>query len=155
MKLEISDLLALSKVDVETMTLPMTGEVLADPGSRQRLINAKLIEPGGVVTAKGVDAINSVRRRESVLKKGIPFSDRFEKDWRRILKENAHPWFFIVIGTDQIVTNGEMLFVGMPEPIMHATRGDPELKAIVIDVIQRCGSKDMKRLWPHSYQAFH
>lgn len=154
MSLKIADLAALSKVDIEKMVLPMTGDVFTDPTSRERLVEEGLIEPGGVVTAKGAKAIISVKKRESELKKGIPFYDAVYREPRRLFQENNQPWFFILLGKDQIVTNGEMLFVGIPEPALHASRGDPDLKTTVLDVIKQCGTKVMKQLWPHSYQSF-
>lgn len=149
------DLVALSKADEKERTIDMNSrEVFVDPMSRERLLEAGFIVPGGKVTDAGMEALVKIRKREEELRKGIACVERKGRDSKRALRESPAPWFFAVLGKDQVVTNGEILLVGNPDPDMHATRAKDELKKEIPDVIRRSGRGVFKQVWPHSYQAF-
>jgi len=155
MGLKLTDLIALAKADEKARTISISSrEVFQDPSSRERLIAEGLITEKGEVTDAGMSAIRSIRKKEEALKKGIPLSERNNRDAKRLCRESTEQWLFVMLGKDQIVTNGELLFVGKPEPAMRATRGDDDLRRKIPEVIKQCGKGGFKQLWPHSYQAF-
>ncbi len=152
--LRLSDLIVLSRTNDEERKLDINSrEVMTDPQSRERLIEEGMIEPGGAVTGKGMDAIKAIRKREAILKIGIPFSERKSSETpKRLCRETTEPWFFAMVGKTQIVTNGEMLFIGTPEPMMNATR-NRDLQQDLPQIIHKCALGNPVELWPHSYQS--
>lgn len=154
-KLKLIDLIALSKADEETKIIQMSSrEVFSDPFSRERLVNAGMISLKGDVTDSGLATIQSIRKKEVSLRNGIPFLEKAGREVKRLCRETTDPWIFVMIGKDQIVSNGELLFVGTPEPAMKASRGNADLQEGITEVIRRCAKGEFKQLWPHSYQSF-
>ena len=119
MALKYVDMIALSRVE--------DGTVAEHVGSLERLIEAGLMEADGRLTEQGQDLFEKLKKKEEMLRAGIPAERRTKGNKKAFLDGDYH-WTTGRVSNQPIVTNGEVIYVGKPIKAMELYKAPASVK---------------------------
>jgi hypothetical protein len=131
-----------------------SGGTLAHPGSVEAfdsLLNAGLITEKNQITDAGKSLRQKLKEKEEELKTGVDVSRRTRIDPKAALQNG--PWFIGKVSKREVVTNGEVLYVGKPLKSMKVDDLEGDRKQKVHSAFHSMLKGSFIELTPTMYQV--